>query len=353
MFDIYQGAEKKWLFAVAAAMMLLTIQIFSGCTTPVLQAPEQAALSAELFGQKRFASEPYDIFPAYRVMPGDILDLLFQVDVNSEREFRLMPLDSIEVKFPDIPDLNQEQRILPDGKISLPYIGEIKVVGYTPDHLQSELRIRYARVLRNPELFVVVKEYGAKVQELKESIRTAPRGQSKLITVRNDGYATFPIVGELKVFGQTIPDITVILNEKFNAITDDIRIDLLLHESQGARICVTGRVNRPGFYAILRPVTLLEAIALAGGLRDDADAGTVVAIRRDGDNMRHRAVDVTKMLSGDPEATHLFISKNDIVYVSRSGLSEAAQKARHIGDLLFFRGWSISFDRNLVELGGD
>jgi polysaccharide export outer membrane protein len=280
-------------------------------------------------------------------MPGDILDLLFQVNVDSEREFRLMPLDKIEVKFPDLSELNQEQRILPDGNISLPYLGAIKVVGYTPDDLQIELRKRYARVLKNPNLFVVVKEYGAKIQELKESIRTSARGQSKLITVRSDGYATFPIIGEVEVFNKTIPEITEILNRRFNTVTEDIKIDLLLHESQGARICVVGAVSRPGCYPIRRPLTLLEAVALAGGFRDDADSGTVVAMRKDGDKMVHRAVNLTDVLAGSPKASHWYLSTNDIVYVSRSRLSEAAKTARHIADIIFFRGWSIGFDRNL------
>lgn len=350
MFNRCQNKFVRYALTVITVSMLFTL-LFSGCAKRVLQAPNVTTLPAELFGQDRFSSEPYDVFPEYKVMPGDVLDLLFQVDVNSEREFRLMPLDSIEIKFPELPHLNQEQRILPDGKISLPYIGEIKVVEFTPDALQRELKKRYTKVLRNPNLFVVVKEYGAKVQELKESIRTSPRGQSKLITVRNDGYATFPIIGEVKVFNKTIPENTAILNEKFHSVTEDIRIDLLLHESRGASVCVAGRVNRPGFYPILRPVTLLEAVALAGGIQDDADSGTVVAIRRDGNKMHHRAVDITEILAGSPEAAHWYVSTNDIVYVSRSQLAEAAQAARHIGDLIFFRGWSINFDSNSIDFG--
>lgn len=348
MSDLYRNHTYKPILAMVTAMMLLML-FASGCTKTVLQAPHVATLPAELFGKERFSAEPYDIFPEYKVMPGDILDLLFQIDVNSEREFRLMPLDNIEIKFPELPHLNQEQRILPDGNIALPYIGEIKAVGYTPNALQRELKDRYAQILRNPDLFVVVKEYGAKVQELKESIRTSPRGQSKLITVRNDGYATFPIIGEVKVFNKTIPEITSILNEKFHSVTEDIRIDLLLHESRGASVCVAGRVNRPGFYPILRPVTLLEAVALAGGFQDDADTGTVVAIRKDGDKMHHRAVNIAEILAGNPQVPHWYVSMNDIVYVSRSQLAEAAQAARHIGDLIFFRGWSISFDSNVIK----
>ena len=138
---------------------------------------------------------------------------------------------------------------------------------------------------------------------------------------------------------------------KFNKITEDIRIDLLLHESRGASICVAGRVRHPGFYPILRPVSLLEAVALAGGFQDDSNAGTVIAIRKEGDKMHHRAVSIADVLAGDPGAAHWYVSTNDIVYISRSRLAEAAQAARHLSELIFFRGWSINLDSTTLHLG--
>lgn len=331
---------------VQKIFILLCIIIFAtfcvSCSKLNIKPGQEMEISKTMFGKQRAASGNYDIFPIYRIMPGDILDLLFQIAVTSNKDFKLMPQDNIEIKFPDMPDLNQEQRIRPDGKISLPYVGEVKAVGYMPKDLEKTLRGLYSSILNNPELYVVVKEYGAKVHELKESIRNSPRGQSKLIRVRSDGYATFPIVGEVKVYGETIPKITKILNEKFHEVTEDIRIDLLLHESAGAKVCVLGAVVTPGFYPINKPVTIIEAISLAGGFRNDAKLETVLAIRRDGDKMRHLMIDVTKILASDPEAFHTFITMNDIVYVPRTKLSHAAQVAREIGDMIFFRGWSSS-----------
>ena len=322
---------------------------FSCSTKSSIKPGQEMELSKTMFGKQRAASGNTDIFPVYRIMPGDVLDLLFQIAVSSDRDFKLMPQDNIEIKFPDLPELNQEQQIRPDGKITLPYIGEVKAVGYMPKELEETLKGLYSAVLNNPELYIVVKEYGATIHELKESIRNSARGQSKLIRVRSDGYATFPIIGEVKVYGETISKIRKVLNDKFHKVTEDIRIDLLLHESVGAQVCIVGAVQKPGFYAINKPVTIIEAISLAGGFRDDANLETVLAIRRDGDKMRHRIIDLSKILASDPEVFHIFITMNDIVYVPRTRLSHAAQVAREIGDTIFYKGWSgisVSYDLN-------
>jgi polysaccharide export outer membrane protein len=333
---------------ISLCIIFFTAFCFSCSTKSNIKPGQEMEISKTMFGKQRAGLGNTDIFPVYRIMPGDVLDLLFQIAVSSDKDFKLMPQDNIEIKFPDLPDLNQEQRIRPDGKITLPYIGEVKAVGYMPKELEKTLKLLYSEILNDPELYIVVKEYGAKIHELKESIRNSPRGQSKLIRVRSDGYATFPIVGEVKVYGETFSKITKILNEKFHEVTEDIRIDLLLHESAGAQVCIIGAVQRPGFYPINKPVTIIEALSLAGGYRDDAKLETVLAIRRDGDKMRHHMIDLTKILASDPEVFHTFITMNDIVYVPRTRLSHAAQTAREIGDMIFYNGWSgVSFSYDL------
>ncbi len=335
---------------ILQCIIFFAVFCFSCSTQSHIRPGQETEMSKEMFGKQTASLESTDIFPVYRIMPGDVLDLLFQIAVSSDKDFKLMPQDDIEIKFPDLPELDNEQRIRPDGKITLPYIGEVKADGNMPRQLEKTLKDLYSKILNDPELYILVKEYGAKIHELKEAIQDPPRGQSKLIRVRNDGYATFPVVGEVNVYNKTLSQITKTLNEKFHKVTEDIQINLLLHESASARVCIIGAVQNPGFYPINKPVTVVEAISLAGGFRDDAKLETVLAIRRDGDKMRHRMIDLRKILASDPEVFHTFISMNDIVYVPRTRLSHASQVAREIGDIIFYQGWSgVSFSYSLDE----
>ncbi|MEE8575572.1 MAG: polysaccharide biosynthesis/export family protein, partial [Thermodesulfobacteriota bacterium] len=75
---------------------------------------------------------PYNLFPEYKVVPGDILDVLFQIRTWTEREdFQLQVDHTIAIMFEQAKELDMEQLVRPDGTISLPYVGEVYVVGKT------------------------------------------------------------------------------------------------------------------------------------------------------------------------------------------------------------------------------
>lgn len=68
----------------------------------------------------------------------------------------LQAYDTIRIKFLYWPELDDEQMIRPDGKISLLMVGEVDVQNRTPDELQKELVKLYESKLNDPEINVVV-----------------------------------------------------------------------------------------------------------------------------------------------------------------------------------------------------
>ena len=73
----------------------------------------------------------------------------------------LQPGDVLQIKFPYWPDLAEEQTIRPDGRVALQHIGDVDVGGRMPDEVRQDLMKRYATVLKNPELSVMVKTYAS------------------------------------------------------------------------------------------------------------------------------------------------------------------------------------------------
>ena len=69
----------------------------------------------------------------------------------------LAPGDIIEVQFYYTPELNDNQTIRPDGKISLQLVGQVEAGGKTPEELREELLKLYASHLKNPQINVVVR----------------------------------------------------------------------------------------------------------------------------------------------------------------------------------------------------
>ena len=69
---------------------------------------------------------------------------------------RLSPGDVLKLSFAEESDLDQTQKIRRDGKISLPYLGEVTAAGKRVIDLQRELIHRYNDYLDNPEVVVTV-----------------------------------------------------------------------------------------------------------------------------------------------------------------------------------------------------
>ncbi len=65
--------------------------------------------------------------------------------------------DVIDVKHFYVPELDESQIVRPDGYMTLPLIGEVKVTGRTPPQLQQELVDRYQPHLKKPQLTVLVR----------------------------------------------------------------------------------------------------------------------------------------------------------------------------------------------------
>ena len=70
----------------------------------------------------------------------------------------LRPGDELELKFYYAPELNERQKIRPDGKLSLQLVGEVQAAGKTTAELADELKGLYAKDLKYPQVTVVVRE---------------------------------------------------------------------------------------------------------------------------------------------------------------------------------------------------
>lgn len=74
--------------------------------------------------------------------------------------YRLGFGDGIEVKLSTHPEFNEQVLVRPDGRISLQEIGDIVVLGMTPAALDSFLTRAYAKILHNPNVTVILRQFG-------------------------------------------------------------------------------------------------------------------------------------------------------------------------------------------------
>jgi len=351
------GNVKCLQCAAHAVLVFSGVLLVAGCASTrigELKVGEEMVVGRTTFSADMHDDE-YSIFNDYRVAPGDVLDVLYQVrSWVQEVEFHLAIDNVISVKFVNHPELNETQMIRPDGRISLPYIGSAVVVGMTVDDLQSLLRERFSAHINDPELYVVVDEFRGAINEFKRDLHTAPRGLSRLVTVRPDGHATFAMVGDVQVTGRTVPEVGEELNARYHSIMPGLSVDLFLEKHEGSRVFVFGEVRQPGAYQILRPTSIFEAISLAGSISSGARIDSVLVLRQRESTVVATRINLREAM--DPVRADgqgkgalpvakgglFYLRPNDVVFVPRRRLSTVAEISREVSDILFFRGWGFN-----------
>lgn len=344
------GAPDPFRFYLIITAMVAAFLAGTGCSKPVdIETGTTQALSRQTMPVGEIY-HPFDLFETYRIAPGDVLDVLFQIQTWKEKNvFKLAADQQISVYFENTPELNVTQTIRPDGTISLPHIGKIHITGTTVDTLTQRLEKQYATILQIPDLYIVVSDFRTAIKELKEDLHTAPRGLSRLVTVRPDGYVTFPMVGDLFVAGKSIPEVNQTLNDQYATIVEGLHCDLFLERHSGSLIYITGQVKKPGAYKIIRPISVLQALTLAGDVTPGAQLDSVIVARKHKSKMVATRIDLTR-LTRLAQGTHLtYLQPEDLIFVPQTRISKAAQIAQYIKQITFFNGWGATMSWELHD----
>jgi polysaccharide export outer membrane protein len=304
------------------------------------------------------------VFQEYKISSGDVLDVFYQVESWKEQaSFKIAVDHVLTVKFVNHAELSQTQTVRPDGEISLAFVGSIKAAGRTVDELTAELKEKYRDHLKDTDIYVVLEDFRGSIRELKDDLKSTSGGQSRLVTVRPDGFATFAMIGEISVAGRSLRDVKEELNREYSKIMPGLSAEIFLEQYAASQIYVLGQVNEPGTYQVRRPTSVFEAIAMAGSITTAARLDSVIVFRQKDDSLVATRLDLKRLMTpdrgkvvvSDPEsggggaemqrqssASMFYLHPDDIVFVSRRRLNTAAEISREVADLLFFRGWSVS-----------
>ncbi|MEW6112226.1 MAG: polysaccharide biosynthesis/export family protein [Thermodesulfobacteriota bacterium] len=308
--------------------------VISGCVIPVHRAvvnevpPHLAQCVTEHF--------PTSL---YRLAAGDVLELLYlTIPTVTQKPYQLGIKDQLDIEFAFNPELNRTVRVRPDGKISIPRKKDVHVAGLTADQISEKLRKIYSDLLRDPEITVTVREFDAKLAEVQRAIATSTFGQAREIRVAPDGNIAIPLIPQVRAEGLTVPQLTQEVNRQYGGMLGDIKVSVLLREVSGHLAFVDGMVSTPGVYPMRGRMTVQQAIALAGGMRPEAEPRSVLVVSK-APNGRYitRLADMTNLSS----FTDYVLGAGDLVFVPRSLISRAdVWVDQNIKQLLLFNGWS-------------
>lgn len=102
------------------------------------------------------------------------------------------------------------------------------------------------------------------------------------VAVRPDGMITLPLLNDVKAAGLTPDQLREAVEKAAAAFVEEPNVTVAVKQINSRRVFITGNVAKPGTYPLTGTTTVLQLIAIAGGLNEYADEKGIAVMRVEG-----------------------------------------------------------------------
>jgi polysaccharide biosynthesis/export protein len=139
---------------------------------------------------------------------------------------------------------------------------------------------------------------------------------SRVVPVRSDGRISLPLIGELQASGRTTGQLETEIKQKLKDFVSEPEVTVIVQEIRSQKFNVLGMVLKPGSYVLTRPMTVVDAIAMAGGFRDFAKQKDIYVLRRNADGTEKQLpFNYKDAIKGKNPAQNVELQSSDTVVV--------------------------------------
>ena len=184
--------------------------------------------------------------------------------------------------------------------------------------------VAHAQDQRPPRLTTVTEErYRLQPGDVLEiQYRYSPEF-NQTVTVQPDGYITLEVGGDLKVAGMTVDQMRQAILKKASTRLQDPIATVILKEFQKPYFVVAGEVAQPGKIEMRERVTAIQAIMLAGGMKESAKSSQVVVFRKiNSDIAEVKLLNLKTIRRTSDLENDLTLQPGDMVFVPRDKISK-------------------------------
>ena len=133
----------------------------------------------------------------------------------------------------------------------------------------------------------------------------------KVIRVLPDGSISFPLAGHVSVAGLSSSEIEMRITEKLKKYLPDPELTVIVQSTDGNKVYILGKVNKPGIIQLQGPMTILQALSISGGFDRFADLEEIKVLR----DKKVMNVNYSDLIRGkDLESNH-YLQANDTILV--------------------------------------
>lgn len=135
------------------------------------------------------------------------------------------------------------------------------------------------------------------------------------VLIRPDGGISFALAGDLQAAGLTTDQLRAELETRVQKLIPDAVVTVSVKAPNGNRVFVIGKVNHPGDFPLLRPIDVMQAISMAGGLTPFASSNRIRVLHRDGLRQVARRFRYNEVAKGRHLEQNVLLQSGDTVIV--------------------------------------
>lgn len=133
--------------------------------------------------------------------------------------------------------------------------------------------------------------------------------------VRPDGRIALPLLNEVQAAGLTPEQLRTRLTEESQKYMEDPNITVVVRMINSRKTFITGEVNKPGSYPLTSPTSVMQLIAMAGGLREYANSKKIVIMRTENGRQISLQFNYKDVIAGKNLKQNIELKPGDTVVV--------------------------------------
>lgn len=146
---------------------------------------------------------------------------------------------------------------------------------------------------------------------------------NQTVTVQPDGFVSLEIGGDLKAAGRTLAQLRTVILAKARERLESPEITVVLKEFQKPYVVVAGEVALPGKIELRDDLTALQAVLLAGGLKESAKSSQILVFRKlNAETAEVRSLNFKSLKRTSDLENDLMLQAGDMLLVPRNRISK-------------------------------
>jgi len=138
---------------------------------------------------------------------------------------------------------------------------------------------------------------------------------SRTVAVRPDGKISLPLIDDIQASGLTPVALAAAIERELQQFMTSPTTTVIVQEANSQRVYVLGEVARPGAYPLVPQMTVLQALATAGGFREFANVKKIFVLRTVEGNRQKYPFNYKDVISGRRPDQDIFLRSGDTIIV--------------------------------------